>query len=528
MSAQPISANRRVARAATTVMAAFIVSNLLGLLRQILVARAFGTTPEMEAFTAANRVSETIFALVAGGALASSFIPTFTGLLTLDKKRQAWQLASAISNLALIVLGVISFLAALFAPQIVTELLAPGFASDPAKQALTISLLRLMLPSAVIFGLSGLVMGMLNAHQVFFIPALAPAMYPLGIIFGVLFLAPSLGIYGLAWGVLIGATLHLGLQVPSLLRLKGQYFPILGLKLEPVREVIRLLGPRLLGVAVVQLNFWVNVRLASYMAEGSVYAVQLGFALMLMPQAAIAQSVATAAMPTLSAQYAQGLMGELRSTLAASLRGMLLLAIPASLGLILLRQPLIVLLFQHGEFTAESTTLVAWALLWYALGLVGHCLVELLARAFYALHDTRTPVAVGVVVMSLNVVFSVLFSALFTRLGWPPHGGLALANTLATALEAAGLWVFMRRRLDGLEGKYVLQGSLQALAASLVMGLGLAAWLRLSSNYPAWLVVGGGLVVGGLLFGLVVLGLRNAEALGLLRLLRRRLSISRP
>ena len=156
MTAQPVSASRQVARAATTVMAAFIVSNLLGLLRQVLVTRAFGTSPEMEAFTAANRVSETIFALVAGGALASSFIPTFTGLLTLDKKRQAWQLASAISNLALIVLGTISLLAAVFAPQIVIDLLAPGFASDPAKVALTISLLRLMLPSAVLFGLSGL------------------------------------------------------------------------------------------------------------------------------------------------------------------------------------------------------------------------------------------------------------------------------------------------------------------------------------------------------------------------------------
>lgn len=261
MTANPSSANSRVARAAGTVMVAFVFSNLVGLIRQILVAGAFGTSLEMEAFTAANRVSETIFALVAGGALASSFIPTFTGLLTLEKRAQAWQLASAISNLALIVLTALSLLATFFAPQIVRYLLAPGFASDPAKEALTISLLRLMLPSAVIFGISGLVMGMLNAHQVFFIPALTPAMYPLGIIFGVLVLAPHLGIYGLAWGVLIGSALHLGLQIPSLLRLKGQYTPTLGLKLAPVREVMRLMGPRLLGVAVVQLNFWVNTRL---------------------------------------------------------------------------------------------------------------------------------------------------------------------------------------------------------------------------------------------------------------------------
>jgi putative peptidoglycan lipid II flippase len=136
-------------------------------------------------------------------------------------------------------------------------------------------------------------------------------------------------------------------------------------------------------------------------------------------------------------------------------------------------------------------------------------------------------VAIGIVVMSLNVLFSLAFSALFTSLGWPPHGGLALANTLATALEAVGLWVFMRRRLNGLEGRRILQGSLQALAASLVMGLGLVAWLRLSANFSAWVIVGGGLVVGGLLFGLVVLALKNAEALSLLRLVKRRLGISR-
>ena len=182
--------------------------------------------------------------------------------------------------------------------------------------------------------------------------------------------------------MLIGAVLHLGLQIPSLLRLKGSYMPTLGLKLAPAQEVARLMGPRLLGVAVVQLNFWVNTRLASYQPEGSVVAIQIAFALMLMPQIAIAQSVATAVMPTLSAQFARGEMKELRTTLAASLRGMLLLAIPASLGLILLRQPLIELLFQRGEFTPRSTELVSWALLWYAAGLVGHCVMEVLARAF--------------------------------------------------------------------------------------------------------------------------------------------------
>jgi len=510
---QTSSASRQIARAAGTVMLAFGVSNLTGRARQILVARAFGTQADIEAFNAANRVAETLFNLVAGGALASAFIPTFTMLLTHGDRKGAWRLASSIFNLILAVMVVAIALAALFAPQITRYVLAPGFASEPAKEALTISLMRLMLPSAALFGVSGLVMGVLNANQVFFIPALTPSMYQLGLVFGVLALSPRMGIYGLAWGVLIGAALHLGLQIPSLLQQKGRYFPSLGLEDPSVREVARLLGPRLLGVAVVQLNFWVNTRLASLQPEGSVTAIVTAFALMLMPQAAIAQSVAIAAMPTFATQYARGRLDEMRRSLADSLRGVLLLSIPASLGLMLLRQPIIVLLYQRGAFDAHSTELVAWALLWYAAGLVGHCLVEVLARAFYALHDTRTPVLVGGAAMLLNVAFSVLFSALFSQVGWMPHGGLALANSLATALEAAGLIFYMRRRLGGIQGDFILKGSLQSVAGALLMSVALWLWLGQASDSPAWLSVLGGVALGAVIYAVVVwvMGVKEAR-----------------
>jgi putative peptidoglycan lipid II flippase len=267
-------------------------------------------------------------------------------------------------------------------------------------------------------------------------------------------------------------------------------------------------------VAVVQLNFWVNTWLASKMAEGSVSGVSYGFALMLMAQAAIAQSIATAAMPTLAAQYALGKLDDIRHSLAATLRGVLLLSLPAALGLILLRVPIIQLLYQRGSFDARSTQLVAWALLWYAAGLVGHSLLEVLARAFYAMHDTKTPVLVGAAAMTLNVVFSFGFSALFTRLGWMPHGGLALANSLATALEAAALLALMRKRLDGLEGKAVALGGIQSAAATLAMSAALWGWLGLAAVRPAWLVVGGGVVIGVGVYSLsaLLLGAREARA----------------
>jgi len=523
MSTEAPSARRQIARAAGMVMAAFIFSQLAGLVRQILVADAFGTSLDMDAFNAANRVAETLFNLVAGGALGSAFIPTFTELLTKEKKREAWQLASAVGNWVLIILIALSVLIAIFAPQVVRYILAPGFAENPAQEVLAIHLMRLMLPSAALFGLSGLVMGILNSHQVFFIPALTPSMYQIGMIFGVTVLAPRMGIDGLAWGVVFGAAAHLLLQIPTLLKQGGSYSLTLGLKLASVREVIRLMGPRLLGVAVVQLNFWVNIRLASEMQDGSVTGVTFAFILMLMPQAAIAQSIATAAMPTLATQYARGKLDEVRSSLAASLRGVLLLSIPASIGLILLREPIITLLYQRGEFTERSTELVAWALLWYAAGLVGHSVMEVLSRAFYALHDTKTPVIVGVIAMSLNVVFSFAFAALFRQIGWMPHGGLALANSLATALETIALIVLMRRRLDGLEGRAILQGTLKGIVAGAIMGLALWGWLGYFESRSAWLVGGGGIAVGGIIYGVMVILLRVNEVGDFLLIIRRKL-----
>ncbi len=503
-----LSANRQIARAAATVMFAFVFSQLAGLARRILVASAFGAYVELDAFIAANRVSETLFNLIAGGALGSAFIPTFTAFLAKDDKESAWRLASAIANLVCLSLSLLAVIAFFLAPQIVRYALAPGLAEDPALQALTVNLLRIQLVSAVLFGLSGLVMGILNSHQVFLIPALTPAMYQLGMIFGVLALAPKIGIHGLAWGVVIGAIFHLFLQIPILLKQKGSYSLSLGLGNPAVGEVLRLMAPRLLGVAVVQLNFWVNAWLASRMTEGSLVGIDYGFSLMLMAQAVIAQSVATAMMPTLAAQYALGRLDDVRSSLAASLRDVLFLSLPASLGLMLLREPIIALLYQRGNFDARSTQLVAWALLWYAAGLVGHCVMEILARAFYALHDTKTPVLVGAAAMSLNVVFSFAFSALFARLGWMPHGGLALANSLATALEMAALLVLLRRRLKGLDGARIAKGLAQAALGTLGMSLVLVVWMQVASSYPVWLVALGGVTVGGAVYGLGVWALR--------------------
>ena len=214
------NANQQIARAAGTVMIAIVLGQITGLARSIIVAGAFGASTELDAFTAANRVSETLFLLVAGGALGSAFIPTFTGLLAKNERDSAWRLASALANAVTLSLSLLALMFAFFAPQVVRYALAPGFSEKPELFALTVSLLRIQLISAVLFGLGGLIVGVLNAHKIFLVPALTPAMYQLGIIFGAVALAPSMGIYGLAWGVVIGAALYLLVRIPTLIKLQ--------------------------------------------------------------------------------------------------------------------------------------------------------------------------------------------------------------------------------------------------------------------------------------------------------------------
>jgi putative peptidoglycan lipid II flippase len=296
------------------------------------------------------------------------------------------------------------------------------------------------------------------------------------------------------------------------MRLRPQLRLEFGLAMPEVRQVGRLMAPRLLGVAVVQLNFLVNTIIASGQPEGSLAALNFAWQLMYMPQAVIAQAIAIAALPTFSAQVARGEFDALRSTLATTVRGVIFLSLPASLGLILLRQPIVALLFERGFFTAESTSLVAWALLWYALGLLGHALLEVIVRGFYANQDTRTPVLVGAGAMSLNIILSLLFSALFTRVGWPPHGGLALANSLATALESLALLWLLGRQLSGLDFERIRGGLARIALASGAMVVALVAWLWLAGDFSAWLQGGAGVLFGLVVYWIAAYGMKVPEA----------------
>ncbi len=518
----------QIAQAAALLILGTVLSRLLGLVRDAVLASIFGAGTAFEAFIAASRPPETLFYVVAGGALGSAFIPTFISYLESSRRAQAWRMASAVITLMTLIVAALAVLVMLFAQPIVQSILAPDF--PPEKQALTIHLVRIMMLTPILFSVSGLLMGILNANQRFLLPAIAPALYNIGIILGAVILSPSLGIYGPTLGMVIGALLHLLVQVPGLVALRPSLRPVLDLREPGVIEVLRLMGPRVLGLAIVQVNFWINTRLGSAMVEGSVAALARAWTVLMLPQGMIAQSVANAVFPTFSIQVARDERDRLRDTLGQVLRTVLFVSIPASVGLILLRLPIVQLLYERGQFTPEDSQATAWALLFYGLGLIAHSLVEIVTRAFYAMHDTRTPVIVGGGAMILNVILSLI---LIGVVGEPeslvrgPFAGLALANTLATTLESVLLLLLILPRVGGLEGKRMMLSMFKAGIAS--AGMGLVLWvvdpiIEILGQYLGPLMA---IAAGGLVFGALAWLLRSEEARLLVTSVRRRLSYAR-
>jgi len=316
----------------------------------------------------------------------------------------------------------------------------------------------------------------------------------------------------------LGAGLHLAVQVPALLRVKFRYRLAFGLNVPGVREVLLLMGPRVLGLGVVQVNFWVNTALASGMVEGSVTALGVAFALMFTVIGILGQSVGTAVFPTLSTLGALKDADDFRRTLARVLSSVLFLSIPAGIGMAVVSRPVIALLFERGEWTSADTAGTAWALALFSVGLAGHTVLEILVRAFYALHDTWTPVKVGTATMLLNIALSL---ALIYAMGYPdttefergPFGGLALAMSISTALESTVLWIILRRRIGGLDERRVLGGAARTLLAAGAMALVAGAFLWALPDLGALLRVAGAVALGaGAFWGVaLLLGVDEAE-----------------
>lgn len=464
------------------VAASFALAAGMGLVRNMIIARQFGLGEELDAFYAAFKLPDLLFTVVAGGALATAFIPVITTFLAKEDRAGAWRLASAITNLVVIVVSGLATLAALLAPWLVRVLLAPGFSA--AQQAETAELMRLVLVSTLFFGISAVQSSVLHSFKQFLLPALAPVVYPLGVILGALWLAPEWGVHGLAAGAVLGSLFHLLVKLPGLLRAGFRWWPVLDLRSQPVRRVLVLMGPRVLDLGVFHLTILATTNLASRLAPGSVSALEWGWEFMQLPETIIGTAFGLVAFPTLADLAARGDNAGLRATLGDALRMVITLTAPATLGLILLGRPLIQLVYQRGAFDPQATEAVYIALTFYAVGLVGHSSLELVARAFFALQDTVTPLLIAVGAGILQVLLALVLMA------WLGHGGLALANSVAISLEVVVLLLILRRRLGGVEGWQTLRLSAQVAFACLVMSLAIWPILLLADGFDLPLAAG--------------------------------------
>jgi putative peptidoglycan lipid II flippase len=520
--AEPVRPRRQrdLVGAVSIMMAAFVLSRLTGLLRTVVVSARFGTGPEMDAYVAAIFIPDLVFQIVAGGAVASAFIPVLSGYLAKDDDEGAWELVSSLFSLAALILIPIGVLLFVFAEPAL-GLLVSGY--PPEQVRLAADLTRVLLASPLFFALGTLTSSVLNAHQRFLLAALAPTTYNLGIILGALLLSKPLGIYGLAVGAALGALGFLLIQVPGLLRCDFRFRPGLRLSNPGVRQVGKLVAPRTLGLAVAQLNFGAIIALASPI-PGAVTALSYAWILMMLPLGVFAMAISTAVFPTLADQTARDELGAMRTTLARTLRVILYLTIPASIGLMVLAEPIVRLLLERGEFGAESTELTVYALRFYALGLIGQAAVEIVTRAFYALQDTRTPVAVAGIAMVANLSLALL---LRPGLG---HGGLALALSTASGLEAALLLILARRRLGGLEESQLAASTIRSLAGAAVLAFALVPTVRVlqallgqTTLRDRVVFVGIAVTVGAVVYLGSTYLLRSEEPTLVVKLARRRL-----
>lgn len=451
-----------LARSAGIIAGAFILSRLLGLVREVVLASQFGTSEALSAYISAFRIPDLLFLVVMAGAFGSAFIPVFSGFLGDGEDASAWKLASVILNLSGIVVLLSSAVAWLFAPELVRYIVTPG--ASPEIQQLTIDCMRLLLLSPIFLGFGIAAKGILEGQDLFTLPALAPVIYNLSTILGAILLGPRIGVYGVAIGVVAGAIGFLLVQIPGLIRSGMRYSPSFDPRTLGVNEVARLLGPRLIGQAAFQVNFIAVTNLAWRTGDQSVSALNYAWQLLMLPHGVLALSVSTVILPTLSRLWQQHDLDAFRQTLGGALRPLIFLSLPASVVLFAFRTSIVQSLFQTGAFSAQSTALVAAPLAFLAAGLVSYALVEALARAFYAMHDTRTPVVAGLVIMLLNIAIGV---ALLDRLGYL---ALALSLSASTTVEAIILAVVLTHRLGG-----IAQGThtwvLRVLAATLITAL---------------------------------------------------------
>ena len=476
----------QLAKSASLISVATLLSRVLGLVREQLIAHLFSRTAT-DAFYVAFRIPNLLRDLFAEGAMSSAFVPTFTDYLTKKNRQEAWTLASTVMNLLLLVLSLITLVGILCSDWIV-DMFAGHFHSVPGKFELTVLMSQIMFPFLPLVALAAIAMGTLNSHGRFFIPALAPAMFNIGslvvaIVLYFWLLKHGLDpILGMAIGTLSGGLLQLLIQVPLVFKEGFRYSSKLSLRHPGVRRILLLMGPGTLGLAANQINIFINTWLATSQEEGAVSWLNYAFRLMQFPIGIFGVAIATAALPTISTQVSRNETEGLRNTISSSLRMVFMVNVPASLGLVFLSTPIIAVIYQHGRFKASDTNSTASALMFYSIGLFAYSAVKVLVPAFYALGRSRVPVVISAVAVGLNIVLNLI---LIKPMG---YRGLAFGTAVTAILNFLLLFYWLQKYIGSLRPDLLIRSFLKVLTASLTMGIGcfyFHRWFHLLSSSEA-------------------------------------------
>ena len=459
-----------------------MTSRILGVVREQVLASLFGAGDAMDAYNVAFRIPNLLRDLFAEGAMSAAFVPTFTQQLTVNGKAGAWRLAHNVITALVIVTGTLSLLGMVLAHPLAAAL-ASSFASVPGKLELTAFLAQIMLPTLMLVALAAAAMGMLNSLHHFFIPAFSPATFNIVTIACALLLVPVMPRLGLApisaiaLGTLLGAAAQVAVQWPLLRREGFRYRPHIDWRDPALRRVLVLMGPGTVGMAATQVNNFVNTILATGQGTGAVSWLNYAFRLMYLPIGLFGVSIATAVLPMVSRQSATRNLTGVRATIREGMSLMLMLNVPATVGLMVLAVPIIRLIFERGKFTAVDTAATAGALQFYAVGLLGYSVVRIVSPTFYALGQNRTPVIVSTLSVAVNAMASL---ALVQVLG---YRGLALGTSVASLFNATVLLVLLRRRIGGLEGRQLLGSIARIVVASAAMGVAAATTQTMMSGW---------------------------------------------
>ncbi|NLY74879.1 MAG: murein biosynthesis integral membrane protein MurJ [Firmicutes bacterium] len=465
----------RAAKAAGMISALFLVSRILGFIRENLSGRLFNRF-ETDAFIAAFIIPDTMYYLLVGGALSAAFIPIFTEYLAKGDEEEGWKVASTFINITALLLIIFTVFGMIFARGVALWE-APSFPED--KMLLLVKLTRVMFPAVCFTALAGLIGGVLNSYRHFLAPALGPVFYNIAIISGAFWLGPRRGIMGMAAGVVGGAVGNFLIQILFLRKVGGRQFRFayIDLNNSGFRRMLRLMVPALVGLSATQANLWITNVMASSLPEGSITALRFANRLIQLPIGIFAAGIAMAFFPLLSGLVAEKKMNSFKDTLSLSLRSIFFLMLPAAIGLMVLREPIIKFLFEGQKFTSRDTALTAYALFFYSTALFAHAAILMLPRAFYALQDTVTPVLVSV----FSVLTSIALNWIFLKYTGLGVGGFALSFSIMGLINMLFLMEILRRKIGGIRGYGIVKSFIKAMAASLIMGAAVSLIMKFSA-----------------------------------------------